>query len=482
MMRLIIRPLMLLLGCVAVMAHPPALSQVLEPGACSLVPGGKACIDATPCKTDTSGVTACLSGLAAPSGAWTVPQTCWQYSYKFACTESSKTVNTCTPYENNKACSLIQSVCSDTIPSNGKCAQFDYTYSCVTKPEQTSKVMSCTSGLFDTSALPKPKVPPSTFAKAALAGEMMNQASTYNTGGNNMFAGVPEQCKKGWGGIKDCCKSAGGSKSNSVIVNMVVGGAASTVKYLGEKAVDLASPYVFDAMYSSGQFTAGMMSSMAAVNSANVAQSSQHLVTGTTFASNGLSLSAYGFTYGTGSFSTFADSSMLGGNIDISSSFGMAPGEGFVSFNPYVFAATIAFQALQDLASCDQGEQMLSMHKGASLSVFVSETCSASIPIIGTCIEWTDHYCSFNSVLSKIINTQGKPQLGLPLDDCRGLSQDQLGQIDFTKIDFTEFATQQANKAQTNLPANIKSDYTPAMQNATKGSAQSVSPALPSYK
>lgn len=475
------KTLLHILFTVLVLAELPsaAYSQSFAPGACSLVPASKTCIDATPCKTDSSGNTVCLAGVTLPTGAWGVPQTCWQYSYSYAC--SGATVDTCTPYENNKACSLMSSVCSDTVPSNGSCGQYDYTYNCITQPAQTSQVMSCTNSLFNTSAIQQPKTIPSTLTKAAIATQVVTQASEYNTYGGMLFSGVVEQCKKGWGGLKDCCKSAGGAKSNSAIMNMVFSTGSSAVKYLGEKAVDLASPYVFDAMYQSGQYTAGLMSSLAAVNSANMAQNSEHLLTGTTFASNGLTLGAYGFTYGTGNFAAYQSSSMIGGNINLSESFGLGEGDGFVSFNPYVFAAMVAVQIIQDLASCEQGEQMLSMHKGASLSVFVSESCSAKIPIVDVCIEWTDHYCSFNSVLSKIINTQGKPQLGLSLADCTGLSTDQLGKLDFNKIDFTEFAATQAANAKANLPTNIKGNYTPIVQGATKGSSQSVSPALPSY-
>ena len=448
---------------------------------CTYVPASKTCMDATPCKTDSAGNTACLSGVVGPSGSWSVAQTCWQYSYRFAC--AGATLDTCTAYENNNACSLLKSVCSDTVPSNGTCAQYDYTYSCITQAAQSSKVMSCTSGLFNSSALAKPTTQTSTFQKAAIATEIANQASTYNTGGNNLFAGVPEQCKKGWGGLKDCCKTTGGAKSNSEVINLIVGAGASTVKYAAEKAVDLASPFVFDAMYSSSQYTAGMMTSMAAANTANIAANSEGIAVGTTFAANGLSLGAYGFTYGTGSFDVYSSTSMIKGNIDISNALGMGDGSsGFVSFNPYVFAAMVVVQILQDLASCEQGEQMLSMHKGANLSVFVSGSCSATIPILGTCIEWTDRYCSFNSVLSKIVNTQGKPQLGLAVSDCKGLTQEQLGKIDFTRIDFSEYATAQASQAQSHLPTNIKGNYTPILQSASKGSAQSTSPVLPSYK
>jgi conjugal transfer mating pair stabilization protein TraN len=142
----------------------------------------------------------------------------------------------------------------------------------------------------------------------------------------------------------------------------------------------------------------------------------------------------------------------------------------------------VAIQVIQKLASCSQNEQMLALHKGANLSTFIVEECTKKIPITKTCIEWTSRYCSFNSVLAKIVNTQGKPQLGLPIADCRGLSTDQLSQIDFSKIDFSEFSTSIVNRAKATAPTQMKDSYTPIMQSTKEGSAQSVNQSvLPNY-
>ena len=54
-------------------------------GSCTAVPSSQACIDATPCKLDSSGLMVCLKGVALPSGALGLSQSCWQYSYEYAC-------------------------------------------------------------------------------------------------------------------------------------------------------------------------------------------------------------------------------------------------------------------------------------------------------------------------------------------------------------------------------------------------------------
>ena len=127
---------------------------------------------------------------------------------------------------------------------------------------------------------------------------------------------------------------------------------------------------------------------------------------------------------------------------------------------------------ISSLVACDQNEQMLAMHKGANLSVYESSACSSSF--LGRCIGHTDTYCSFNSVLAKIVNTQGKPQLGLDVTDCTGFTIPQLGMLDFGKIDFSEFTQSMVAQVRNAVPtsAGIAQAYQPALTGATGGSVQ----------
>jgi conjugal transfer mating pair stabilization protein TraN len=186
---------------------------------------------------------------------------------------------------------------------------------------------------------------------------------------------------------------------------------------------------------------------------------------GTSLASSGFSVGAYGFTYSTvdtaGSGLLDANTTLLGSD-DI----------GFLEFNPYVFAAVVIIMVVEDLSSCTNEEQLLAEHKGANLSVYEDETCTSSI--LGTCEEYTDRYCSFNSVLAKIIDTQGKAQLGLSSSDCSGLTLTQVSSIDFSKIDFSEFTQTMTQQALQTTPtsAAISSAYTPIVSTMNGGSAQ----------
>lgn len=437
-----------------------ALAQTsYPPGACKPIPGSQSCSDATPCKTSSTGQQICLSTAIPPAGALQVPYSCWQYTYHYAC--AGGTTDTCAQYRNDPACGVVKSVCMDTTPETGQCNEWQYTYKCLTQAQQTSQQTTCTSGLFDNGQFPTPAPGKGSFANGAIGLEILGEAARYRDG-NGIFSGVAESCRKGYGGVQNCCKSMPGAQSNSQVMTTVLGAAASTVKYAGEKLVDMASPYVFDAMYTNGIFSEALASNFSLADGS----------LGTALSAGGMSVGAYGFTVGSGTMSA----GLLGGNMQLAS-FGS---NGYLAFNPYVFAIMVAIQVYQALSKCSEAEQLLAMHRGANLSVFIQETCSKKS--FGSCVQYVDEYCSFNSVLAKIVNIQGKTQLGLPLAGCAGLTPDQISAIDFTKVDFSEFTDLMMNQATSHLPSNINGNYQPIEQGSHSGTAQSnANPALPSY-
>ena len=113
-------------------------------------------------------------------------------------------------------------------------------------------------------------------------------------------------------------------------------------------------------------------------------------------------------------------------------------------FDPYSLAVAVALELLSDLLSCDQAEQLLAMHRDANLCVAVGSFCSARVPIIRTCIEQTQSYCCFNSRLARLINEQGRGQIGKSWGsgrhpDCSGFTPAEFERLDFSRIDLSEF-------------------------------------------
>ncbi len=427
-------------------------------GFCAVEPTKKqVCIDKTPCKSFSNGLTACLNGVALPANAISAKASCWSYQTTYSCQDSSSIDNCSTaPWmkQYGAACQQTNVVCDSVIPENGKCASWRYTYSCETSPAQTAQVLQCSSTALGVNLdMPTPVTAKNSPVKAAAMLEAARQISTYsectaneaiaNPDGclnKSMFNGVYETCTKGYFGLKNCCVSQPGGQTNAAVKGMLMGQAAKVAKFAGEKAIDTASPYVFDAMYSAPEYTQGMILAMA--DSSSVIMGEAGDIIGTNFASGGLSLGAYGFTFGTGAYAE----SMFSWGYEFASG-------GYVAFNPYVFAAVVAIQVVQTLAQCEQSEQLLGMHKGQNLSVKVKEECVQKIPDIGTCIKWQEGWCSYNGAFGKILGTQGRAQLGLGLDQsCTGLTVGQLQKLNWDALDLSEFTSQIAAQATKNVP------------------------------
>jgi conjugal transfer mating pair stabilization protein TraN len=120
------------------------------------------------------------------------------------------------------------------------------------------------------------------------------------------------------------------------------------------------------------------------------------------------------------------------------------------------FWIAIAIYIITTFMMCTptQEEQTLSLKRGANLCYPIGSYCSSEI--LGMCYETTESFCCYNSVLNKEINVGGRQQLGLgfgtpEVPNCSGFNQIQLGQIDFSKIDFSEFKAQIQLKPQTNI-------------------------------
>lgn len=104
------------------------------------------------------------------------------------------------------------------------------------------------------------------------------------------------------------------------------------------------------------------------------------------------------------------------------------------------------------LAKCEADEKTLAEHKEKKLTIEVGEYCSQYV--LGTKICWLykKSYCLFSSKLARIVQQFGRrDQLGIGFGDpeepdCRGLTPNELQKIDFSKIDFSDFAEDLKNK------------------------------------
>ncbi len=94
------------------------------------------------------------------------------------------------------------------------------------------------------------------------------------------------------------------------------------------------------------------------------------------------------------------------------------------------------------LAICNTEEEILGYARQEGRAVYVGRYCRHD-NLFG-CYAHGYVYCTFNTEIGRIIQQQGRPQLGIgwgsaKSPDCRGLSPAELASIDFDLIDFSDY-------------------------------------------
>jgi conjugal transfer mating pair stabilization protein TraN len=127
---------------------------------------------------------------------------------------------------------------------------------------------------------------------------------------------------------------------------------------------------------------------------------------------------------------------------------------------------------LQDLLSCEQSEQILAMRRDQNLCHEIGTYCSSELKLLFTkiCIEHTKSYCCFNSRLARILNEQGRGQIGkswggAQSPNCTGFTQAEFAAIDFSSVDLSEFTAEiMANIRMPNLGSTSQQVQTSVQQ------------------
>lgn len=355
-------------------------------------------------------------------GGELVSKDCWKYEHTYVCTgvagspgePSGPTKNDCDKLEANKKCVRVDSSCI-AVDVEGKCLTTAHTYRCEEKEGSTTtetfcRPVECLDGLCEGSQDEADKE----FSKVIALLEAARQGAVYgDIDGNQFFKGAPDACSKKVLGFS-CCDTkvqAGNSNASAFGKVMEFAGEATweAIKYVG-------SPYVYDVL-SATDATAGMLN----------------------------------FLYGNAASGVYNPSLSFYG-------FGMTMQSGtmYFTFDPYSFALSVAVQIAMEYLQCEPAEQTLMLKKGQNLCHYVGTYCSKGETF--GCIERKESYCCYNSPLSRIINEQGRPQLGkswgsAKSPDCSGFTQEELEKLDFDAMDLSEFEALITQKQEVNIEA-----------------------------
>lgn len=93
------------------------------------------------------------------------------------------------------------------------------------------------------------------------------------------------------------------------------------------------------------------------------------------------------------------------------------------------------------LGGCDAEDRALKLKREEGLCHYVGTFCSDKV--LGVCVARKETHCCYESKLSRILQEQGRPQIGWAWDtakreQCRGFTVDQFSRLDLSRMDFSE--------------------------------------------
>lgn len=240
------------------------------------------------------------------------------------------------------------------------------------------------------------------FARTQTLLEAAREAGVYlDPGSVQVFRGEANRCRNRL--LKNCCSSNSGGAEMS-----------------NQRVFNAGSRLVFDVL-------------MKADNRQFVLQGLKALLMGNGFSG---SFTSYGVSLAVNGASVPAGSTVL-----------MSGSNFTVAFNPWALAIMVVIYIVLSMMACGREEGLLAMKDGARLCVNTGKWCSKCIKVFGKCvkcIERSTGKCCFNSRLARMINEQGRAQLGKgwgsgKRPDCSGFSIEQVQRLNFAAMDLRDF-------------------------------------------
>ena len=93
---------------------------------------------------------------------------------------------------------------------------------------------------------------------------------------------------------------------------------------------------------------------------------------------------------------------------------------------------------LVGLANCSSSERELAEERNAGNTHYLGKYCSKKT-LFGICVRRSRAWCVFGSKLGRILQQQGRAQLGIGWSSCRGLTVAEVEGIDFARLDLSAF-------------------------------------------
>jgi conjugal transfer mating pair stabilization protein TraN len=334
-----------------------------------------------------------------------VTRACWQWTNTFDCVLADTRSDCGQPrFGQCQPSGPPRCVEMDAVTVPSFCNHERQDFSCKIADAVYQTVQNCGTQQFceDGSCWDTGHPPDPDFARTVAYLEAQREAGKYlEPSGLQVFKGFHNTCTKKLFGLVNCCNK-GGTNALSMFTNLSL--ALNAVSTVGKASF---SSYTYDALFTS--------------------DAPEFAITG------------FEALFGTGLDSGLAG--LLAGDLVVA--------DFIIALVPSYW--TIAMLAIQysGIMSCSDDEKVTAMKRDARLCVEFGDYCSSCISVFGKCVaclERTKSYCCFNSHLARIINEQGRAQVGKGWGsdtarnpDCSGFSVAELQSLDFSRMDLSEF-------------------------------------------
>ncbi|MEF8736243.1 MAG: type-F conjugative transfer system mating-pair stabilization protein TraN [Candidatus Accumulibacter necessarius] len=361
-------------------------ASLTEGGRCTVTTADR-CVDGPATKT--------IDGRA-------VTRACWSYERTLTCAAGAP-VDECAPLASS-GCTPATSTCKQMNAATGLCEITQDTYTCPVAAQTATTASNCPANVYclGSNCFNTSYTNDADFARSMSLMEAAREAGVYlDTTNMQVFKGESNKCRDRL--FKNCCYS---DSAGAGMTNQSLFGTGSRL--------------VYDVL-------------MNADNREFLYQGMQAL------------LMSGGFS---GSFTTYGVTVAINGTALPAGSAVLYSGDGLViAFDPWSLAIAVVIYIVMSMSSCNEEEGKLAMKEGAGLCHSVGTYCSSCIRILGACVACIEHTtgkCCFNSKLARIVNEQGRVQVGKGWGsgenpDCSGFSIAQLQSLDFAAMDLSEF-------------------------------------------
>lgn len=364
--------------------------------------------------------------------------------------------NTCLQYEENPQCGFISSECVDGAEGeSGRCYNIKETWDCGTDilvdDAEIERNISCAGPVrcVGLECIDPEFGQSESFGKAAAILEVVSQAGNdmecqEDTTEDNrdciVFGGDAGYCKIAVGGVQDCCESPEGvsladyltlmkasQRANSAFANASFS-QGSVLNGMQSAYVDFTQP-IADAVSSiTNPFTSAIDSAVAQIKD-------------TVMDALGDQFKNWIQDTFTQEAANSAAGSAGGGMLSGSGAAGAA-GQVLSAVGTIFMYYQLAVLLIQIVWKCEKEELELNTNRELRQCHRVGSYCASEA--LGACVEERTSFCCFNSPLSRIIQEQARDQLdiewGLPEEpECGGLTVTQIANLDWDKIDLSEW-------------------------------------------